>query len=79
MGCGPKMGRRRSKTKTRYSTRYSPGDTRGISSLVMPRVPQNCSNCGAIINAEGIKWTGPTSVECPYCGSTLYVEFEKIA
>ncbi|MHA1138090.1 MAG: hypothetical protein ACTSSE_16545 [Candidatus Thorarchaeota archaeon] len=72
------MRRRRSKSRTQYSTRYTPGDTRGISSLVMPRVPQNCSNCGAILNAAGIKWIGPSSVECPYCGSTLTVEFEKI-
>lgn len=79
MGCGPKKGRRRSKSRTQHSTTYTPGDTRGISSLVMPRVPQKCSNCCATINAAGIKWTGPTSVECPYCGSTLSVEFEKIA
>ena len=79
MGCGPKMGRRRSKSKTRYSTKYTSGDTRGTSSLVMPRVPQNCSNCGAILNAAGIKWTGPSSVECSYCSSDLHVEFEKIA
>ncbi|MHA2352884.1 MAG: hypothetical protein ACXABX_07165 [Candidatus Thorarchaeota archaeon] len=78
MGCGPKIGRRRSKSKTRYSESYASGETRGTSSLVMPRVPEKCSNCGATINTTGIKWTGPSSVECPYCGSVLSVEFEKI-
>ena len=78
MGCGPKMGRRRSKSKTRYSKSYKSGETRGTSSLVMPRIPQKCNNCGAIISATGIKWVGPSSVECPYCGSNLAIEFEKI-
>jgi DNA-directed RNA polymerase subunit RPC12/RpoP len=78
MGCGPKKGKRRSKSKTEHSKSYTSGDTRGTSSLVMPRVPQKCSNCDATINSTGIKWIGPTSVECPYCGSILFVEFEKI-
>ncbi len=77
MGCGPKIGKR--KSKTRFSKSYASGEKGGTSSLVMPRVPQKCSNCGATISATGIKWTGPTSVECPYCGSILSVEFEKIA
>ncbi|MHA1965467.1 MAG: hypothetical protein ACXACG_03335 [Candidatus Thorarchaeota archaeon] len=79
MGCGPKIGKRRLKSKTRYSKSYTSGETRGTSSLVMPRVPQKCSNCDATISAAGIKWTGPSSVECPYCGSGLPVEFDKIA
>jgi hypothetical protein len=79
MGCGPKIGRRGSKSKTRYSKSYASSETSGPSSLVMPRVPQKCFNCGATISATGIKWTGPSSVECPFCGSSLSVEFERIA
>lgn len=79
MGCGPKIGRRRSKSKAGHSKSRASGETRETSSLVMPRVPEKCSNCDAIIDTSEIKWTGPASVECPYCGSNLAVEFEKIA
>jgi predicted Zn-ribbon and HTH transcriptional regulator len=75
MGCGPKIGKR--KSKVRRSTKHTSNNT-SESSLVMPRVPQNCSNCGASLNSAEVKWVGPTSMECPYCESILQVKFEKI-
>ena len=74
MGCGSKIGKKRKKQSVNPSTSVA----RENSTLVMPRVPQICTNCNGKID-QTVKWTGPTSVECPYCGITLAVEFEKIA
>jgi hypothetical protein len=79
MGCGPKIGKRRSKSRTRRYKSSISDEKSSSSSLLIPRVPQQCFNCGARLNNTGIKWTGPSSVECPYCESVLAVEFEKIA
>lgn len=70
MGCGPKI-------RKKQSVNPSTSIVRENSTLVMPRVPQICTNCKGKID-QTVKWTGPTSVECPYCGTTLAVEFEKI-
>ncbi len=75
MGCGSK--KRRKKTRT-----HSQGDKvtgASTSTILMPRVPQKCFNCGASIHTEKVNWTGPDSIECPYCGQALTVNFEKIA
>jgi hypothetical protein len=34
-------------------------------------LPAVCPNCSAPIRAHEIKWTGPQSANCPYCGSNL--------
>lgn len=34
-------------------------------------LPQTCSRCGGPIRGHEVKWTGPQSAACPYCGSNL--------
>ena len=79
MGCRPKIGKRLTK-KLRISVTSTVGGTSPKSTtLVIPRVPQDCSNCGGKTEATSVKWIGPSSIECSYCGAILPVEFEKIA
>ena len=53
--------------------------TPGTTTLLIPRVPEKCSNCGAAISGSDVKWTGPTSIMCPYCDTILHVEMEKVS
>jgi hypothetical protein len=34
-------------------------------------LPQVCPNCSAPIRGHEVKWTGPQSANCPYCGTNL--------
>jgi hypothetical protein len=34
-------------------------------------LPTVCPNCNGPIRGHEIKWTGPQSANCPYCGSNL--------
>ena len=34
-------------------------------------LPTTCPNCNAPIRGQEVKWTGPQSANCPYCGSNL--------
>jgi len=34
-------------------------------------LPQVCPNCNAPIRGHEVKWTGPQSANCPYCGTNL--------
>jgi hypothetical protein len=34
-------------------------------------LPQVCPNCNGPIRGNNVKWTGPQSADCPYCGSNL--------
>ena len=34
-------------------------------------LPATCGRCGAPMRTHEVKWTGPQSASCPYCGSTL--------
>lgn len=35
------------------------------------RLPSECPKCGAPIRGDDIRWTGPQSADCPYCGANL--------
>ena len=35
------------------------------------RLPTECPKCGAPIRGVDIRWTGPDSANCPYCGANL--------
>lgn len=72
MGCGPK---RRRTIESRTRQYRSDIDT---SKFLIPRVPEKCFKCGASIQHEKVNWTGPTSIECPYCGQSLAVDFEQV-
>jgi hypothetical protein len=34
-------------------------------------LPTTCPNCGGPIRGHEVKWTGPQSADCPYCGANL--------
>ncbi len=34
-------------------------------------LPQVCPNCNGPIRGHEVKWTGPQSANCPYCGTNL--------
>lgn len=35
------------------------------------RLPTECPKCGVPIRGVDIRWTGPDSADCPYCGANL--------
>ena len=39
-----------------------------------PRLPTNCSKCGAPIHAEEVHWVDTSTIECEYCGSLIRPE-----
>lgn len=34
-------------------------------------LPQICPSCGGPIRGHEVRWTGPQSANCPYCGTNL--------
>ena len=34
-------------------------------------LPSICPRCGGPIRGHEVKWTGPKSADCPYCGANL--------
>jgi hypothetical protein len=34
-------------------------------------LPSNCPKCGGPTDGSNVKWTGPQSANCPYCGTNL--------
>lgn len=34
-------------------------------------LPAACPRCGGPIRGHEVKWTGPQSADCPYCGANL--------
>lgn len=34
-------------------------------------LPSICARCGGPIRGHEVKWTGPQSADCPYCGASL--------
>lgn len=76
MRCGPKKTRRSRQSARKQS--YDDSVTTDRQTIVMPRIPEKCFNCGASIRPEKVDWIGPNSIECPFCGQALTVPFEKI-
>jgi hypothetical protein len=35
------------------------------------RLPSECPRCSGPIRGTEVRWTGPQSADCPYCGSNL--------
>lgn len=42
-------------------------------------LPAVCPNCGGPIDAAKVKWTGPYTAACPYCGTTIKALAEPAA
>jgi len=37
----------------------------------LERLPNECPKCSAPIRGIEVRWTGPFSADCPYCGANL--------
>jgi len=37
-------------------------------------LPSVCAKCGGPIRGHEVKWTGPQSADCPYCGANIQME-----
>ena len=53
-----------------------PEPARAISSIPAQEhridlLPQVCPSCNGPIRGHEVKWTGPQSANCPYCGTNL--------
>ncbi len=35
------------------------------------RLPITCPKCGGPVRGNEVKWTGPNSADCPFCGANL--------
>jgi hypothetical protein len=47
-----------------------------MSTLMQPEhrielLPQVCPSCNGPIRGHEVRWTGPQSADCPYCGTNL--------
>ncbi len=42
-----------------------------ISEHRLDALPTTCPNCGGPIRGHEVRWTGPQSADCPYCGVNL--------
>ena len=50
-----------------------PAATMPAPSLPHPEewLPVSCPKCGGPIRGSEVRWTGPTSADCPFCGTNL--------
>lgn len=37
-------------------------------------LPAECPKCSAPVRGNEVKWTGPQSADCPYCGANLPIQ-----
>ena len=44
------------------------------NAVVLDSIPDVCPNCGAHLGINEVKWTGPLTAECPYCGYKFKVK-----
>ena len=42
-----------------------------VSEHRLDLLPSVCAMCGGPIHGHEVKWTGPQSADCPYCGANL--------
>ncbi len=42
-----------------------------VSDHRLELLPSVCPKCGGPIRGHEVKWTGPQSADCPYCGANL--------
>ena len=45
---------------------------------IIPSLPPTCSTCGASLSMDEVRWVGPLTAQCPYCGTNVSVEWRKI-
>jgi len=52
----------------------APGAPRGEHRLEL--LPATCPTCGGPLHGKDVRWTGPQSADCPYCGANLPMRAE---
>jgi hypothetical protein len=53
------------------SAPVSASDSPAVQEHRIELLPHICPNCNAPIRGNSVKWTGPQSADCPYCGSNI--------
>jgi hypothetical protein len=49
----------------------SPSSAPAVQEHRLDLLPQICPSCNGPIRGYEVKWTGPQSADCPYCGTNL--------
>ena len=44
----------------------------------IPVLPARCSNCGGALAMDEVRWVGPLTAKCPYCGTNVPIEWRRI-
>jgi hypothetical protein len=44
----------------------------------IPVLPPKCSTCGGSLAMDEVRWVGPLTAKCPYCGTTVPIEWRRI-
>jgi len=71
---GPTLFKPMSDVIENIATVAATSGTSQKEAVVLDSIPDVCPNCGAHISISDVKWTGPLTAECPYCGYTFKVK-----
>jgi hypothetical protein len=52
--------------------------SRGHAVPTIPVLPAKCSNCGVALAMDEVRWVGPLTAKCPYCGTNVPIEWRRI-
>ncbi len=63
-------------TDSAYDITALPRKTR---KLLREQLPTNCPNCDGGLTYGTVRWVGPRTAECPYCGNPVLLETVEIA
>jgi len=50
----------------------------GATVPTIPVLPPKCSTCGGALAMDQVRWVGPLTAKCPYCGTTVPIEWRRI-
>ena len=62
-------------TDSAYDITVLPRKTR---KLLREQLPTNCPNCDGSLTYGTVRWVGPRTAECPYCGNPVLLETVEI-
>ncbi len=62
-------------TESNYDITVLPRKTR---KLLREQLPTNCPNCDGTLTYGTVRWVGPRTAECPYCGNSVLLETVEI-
>jgi hypothetical protein len=65
------------KVETPQTSAQTATQTNAAPAMVIPPehradlLPAACSKCGGPLRGHEVKWTGPQSADCPFCGANI--------